>query len=304
MKNCPFCKAQIEDGARFCLFCTRPLIDKKVIPPQVRKNRRWMIAAMAAVLLLAAAALLWIGLGNAPEDIPDGEATQAAPETQDPKPGEVHTHVYSQTNTDPVYLHTDATCTSPALYYYSCQCGEKGTATFLGGETAPHTPVEIAAVPADCDTPGLTAGSHCGVCDAILVIQSVIPPEGHDYSAATYSAPATCSKCGETTGTALPQQPINITGPTLPIVQYRRFRITDCTYTATWNGDGTYYVTLYFTFTNVTTTTTTGGIWATLSGITSSHGSAPTLEPGESGSCSVRFPSVPAGNYTVVVGSD
>lgn len=304
MKNCPFCKAQLEDEARFCLYCMRPLIEKKVVPPQLRRPLRWLMVIAVMVLLLAIATLLWAILRSAPADIPSGETTQAASETQNSDPSEAHAHVYSQTSTDAAFLHTDATCTSPALYYYSCQCGEKGSTTFLSGETAPHTPVEDTAIPASCATSGLTEGSHCGVCNAILVVQSTIPPEGHDYSAATYSAPATCSKCGETTGTALPQQPINITGPTLPIVQYRRFRITDCAYTATWNGDGTYYVTLYFTFTNVTTTTTTGGIWATLSGITSSHGSAATLEPGESGSCSVRFPSVPAGNYTVVVGSD
>ena len=272
----------------------RPLIEKTVIPPPKRSFRNRIIAAAVVVLLLAFIVFLPAVLQSPP----------VSPDAPPSVPADMHTHIYSLTDPDARYLHTAATCTSPAFYYHSCQCGQAGTTTFPSGETAPHTPVTDAAVAAGCETSGLSEGSHCSICNTVLLVQSVVPPEGHKYSAATYASPATCTKCGATTGSALPQQPINITGPDLPVVQYRRFRITDCTYTATWNGDGTYYVTLYFTFTNETTTPTVGGIWATLSGIESSHSSAPALEPGESGSCSVRFPSIPAGNYTVIIGSD
>ena len=37
------------------------------------------------------------------------------------------------------YLASPATCSSPALYYYSCVCGEKGSETFAFGETAAHS---------------------------------------------------------------------------------------------------------------------------------------------------------------------
>ena len=48
-------------------------------------------------------------------------------------------HVFDQQNTDAKYLKAAATCTSPAEYYYSCICGEKGTETFLYGEAKGHS---------------------------------------------------------------------------------------------------------------------------------------------------------------------
>lgn len=60
MKKCPFCKADIEDNARFCLYCMKPLNEKEVIPPPKRKNLRWYFA-MAAVALVAAIILLLPG---------------------------------------------------------------------------------------------------------------------------------------------------------------------------------------------------------------------------------------------------
>ena len=42
-------------------------------------------------------------------------------------------HSYSVKNTDSLYRISKATCTSPAVYYYSCSCGEKGTKTFTHG---------------------------------------------------------------------------------------------------------------------------------------------------------------------------
>lgn len=43
-------------------------------------------------------------------------------------------------------------------------------------EKAPHTPVTDPAKPATTTSSGLTEGSHCGVCQVVLVPQEVIPP--------------------------------------------------------------------------------------------------------------------------------
>ena len=48
-------------------------------------------------------------------------------------------HVFDQQVTTDAYLASPATCTSPAQYYYSCVCGEKGTETFSYGEAKGHT---------------------------------------------------------------------------------------------------------------------------------------------------------------------
>jgi len=68
MKNCPYCKAKIEDDARFCLYCMRPLIEKEIIAPRVRRSHSWMIAVAIAVLLLAAAILLHAFMRSTPEN--------------------------------------------------------------------------------------------------------------------------------------------------------------------------------------------------------------------------------------------
>ncbi len=49
-----------------------------------------------------------------------------------------HTHVYDQTSTDAAHLKTPATCTSPAVYYKSCTCGENGEETFTSGSALGH----------------------------------------------------------------------------------------------------------------------------------------------------------------------
>ena len=61
---------------------------------------------------------------------------------------------------------------------------------------AAHTPVEDPAVEATCATEGKTAGSHCGVCNAVITEQQTIPALLHDYEAEVIKE-ATCSMTGE-----------------------------------------------------------------------------------------------------------
>ena len=50
-------------------------------------------------------------------------------------------HTFTEQNTDEQYLLSETTPESPAIYYYSCSCGEKGEETFLYGE-AVYVPTE------------------------------------------------------------------------------------------------------------------------------------------------------------------
>ena len=54
------------------------------------------------------------------------------------KYGELAEHVYDKQVAIAEYLASAATCTHKATYYYSCECGAKGTETFEYGELAPH----------------------------------------------------------------------------------------------------------------------------------------------------------------------
>lgn len=54
MKKCPFCKAEIEENARFCLYCMTSLEEKQEIETPKEKNKRWLylIAAVFVFLLI------------------------------------------------------------------------------------------------------------------------------------------------------------------------------------------------------------------------------------------------------------
>ena len=51
---------------------------------------------------------------------------------------EPHTHVFDKEVASEKFLESAATCTSKAVYYKSCECGEKGTETFAFGDVLPH----------------------------------------------------------------------------------------------------------------------------------------------------------------------
>lgn len=52
MKKCPYCKADIEDNARFCLYCMKPLTEKEIIQ-QKKEKKHWWILALVGVMSLS-----------------------------------------------------------------------------------------------------------------------------------------------------------------------------------------------------------------------------------------------------------
>ncbi|MBQ7580525.1 MAG: hypothetical protein IJU39_04360, partial [Clostridia bacterium] len=95
---------------------------------------------------------------------------------------------------------TSPTCTTAGYTTYTCaNCGD----TYTDGEVPAtgHTVVEDAAVPATCTETGLTAGSHCSVCDAILVAQEVVPATGHSFDEGEITTAPDCTTAGVKTYT-------------------------------------------------------------------------------------------------------
>ncbi|MDE5670820.1 MAG: C40 family peptidase [Eubacterium sp.] len=124
--------------------------------------------------------------------------------TKGPTP---HTHNYNY-----VTVTIRPTCTEGGYTEYRCSCGD----SYIGNYTsaAGHKAVTGKAVDATCTTAGKTAGSHCSVCNTVIITQETVPAAGHSYdtgritkkptATATGIKTFTCIDCGATKTETLP----------------------------------------------------------------------------------------------------
>ena len=97
---------------------------------------------------------------------------------------------------------SDATCISPAIYNYSCRCGETKTDTFGLKDLLNHVHTEVRdAEDATCTEKGYTGDTYCIDCDNRVSRGKKTNALGHDYKDVA-EVPATCV----TEGTAATQQ--------------------------------------------------------------------------------------------------
>ena len=93
------------------------------------------------------------------------------------------------------------TCTTEGSQRWYCTKHENCSANYT--EVIPateHTPVADEATPATCTGEGKTAGSHCSVCNEVIVAQQTIPAKNHNYgSTPTDYVAATCQNDGSVT---------------------------------------------------------------------------------------------------------
>ena len=82
-----------------------------------------------------------------------------------------HIHQYTCTVTEP-------TCTEEGAAVYTCRCGDSYTETIA---PTGHCEVIDPAVSPTCTDTGLTEGSHCSACGAVLVPQAEVAAWGHTY---------------------------------------------------------------------------------------------------------------------------
>jgi len=119
-------------------------------------------------------------------------------EEPDKETPEVKPHVHN-------LAHTEAakpTCTASGNveYWFCADCGKYFSDGDCLNEISKedliialkgHTPVTDAAVAADCVHTGLTEGSHCSDCNAVLTEQQIIEKTAHKFDGGK------CSVCGE-----------------------------------------------------------------------------------------------------------
>ena len=122
-----------------------------------------------------------------------------------------HIHAFDKQVITDEYKATDATCTEAATYYYSCECGEKGTETFTSGNALGHSFTNyVSDNNATCTEDG-TKTAKCDRCDKKNTVKDIDSKLHHSYTEQIVSdeylaAPATCTekakyyyscKCGE-----------------------------------------------------------------------------------------------------------
>ena len=79
--------------------------------------------------------------------------------------GMPHEHVYDQQVPDDMFcLVSAATCEAPAVYYWSCICGEPGTETFTYGDALGHALTVTPARQPSAEEPGNSTYWTCGRC--------------------------------------------------------------------------------------------------------------------------------------------
>ena len=100
-------------------------------------------------------------------------------------------HSYTQTEIAP-------TCTEDGYVIYECTaCGD--TYMEKGKPATGHKEIVDNAVEPTCTKSGLTEGSHCAVCQEVIVEQKIIPAKDHTVEIIK-GTPATCSENGFTDG--------------------------------------------------------------------------------------------------------
>ena len=93
-------------------------------------------------------------------------------------------------------IKQDSTCTEEGSITFACSCGESYSQPI---NATGHVAVVDPAVIPTCTSTGLTEGSHCSVCNEIIVAQDTVAKLGHsEVTISGYAA--TCTENGLTDG--------------------------------------------------------------------------------------------------------
>ena len=111
MKNCPFCKAEIEENARFCLYCMTSLDDKEVYNSKTAKKKYIPVIIIIALITIASIFFVVLGLEESNKDEKNTITTTQSESTIDEPT--IANNSYSPTeSTDTINNSTESTVTN------------------------------------------------------------------------------------------------------------------------------------------------------------------------------------------------
>lgn len=108
---------------------------------------------------------------------------------EEPDVQEGHTHKYTEEIIKPV------TCIEQGMKRYACSCGDSYTEII---DMESHTAVTDEAQAPSCEKDGISEGSHCSVCGAIIKAQEIIEKTNHSNTIVKYQKNASCVCAGYT----------------------------------------------------------------------------------------------------------
>ena len=82
MKQCPHCQAELQEGARFCLYCMTSLVEKEALSPRRKRLGAVLLAWIFGVIAVAAVVAVGILLLSGGDDPAQGDSMQAPPHLQ------------------------------------------------------------------------------------------------------------------------------------------------------------------------------------------------------------------------------
>ncbi len=206
------------DSVVYCSVCGEEISRETITTPTT--DHDWDEGAVTVAATCTEAGLMTYTCKNdsshtKTEEIPalghDYESVVTAPTcteqgytTHTCKNDSTHTYVDNYVNPtghawDEGVVTTEAGCTEEGVKTYTCTvCGETKTEVI---SATGHTEVTDEAVEPTCTEPGLTEGSHCGICGAVIVEQKVVPALGHSWNDGEITTEPTCTEAGEKTYT-------------------------------------------------------------------------------------------------------
>ena len=150
--------------------------------------------ALILTLLCVFAFLACDNVDTPPENDNGQQTTDENGDNNSPENPTVCLHTFGEWETV-----KQATCKEEGKRTRTCnKCSEAEEESIQKSET--HTTVIDEAVPATCKDTGLTEGSHCSVCNEVLVAQTVVPKTEDHTTVIDVAVPATCKNIGLTEG--------------------------------------------------------------------------------------------------------
>lgn len=108
--------------------------------------------------------------------------------------GDFADHVFDQEVVKPEYLKSEATCLSKAIYYKSCECGERSDKdTFEYGDYADHDTFWDGGYGSSCTGWGFSGVLRCKTCHNTIRNGYSIAPHGHHVIKTKKVKPTCCS---------------------------------------------------------------------------------------------------------------